>query len=526
MKKSKTQRKDLISSIDTKSYFDLPTLPTLQRLKSSISQPWILSSTRSIRAFHNPHLAKLRTRKKVSKDLTPSLVQKVVKKYFIPIFEAQRHRQKNLKTSRTTEFSQSLSESLLDELKKHRNTLNELNLKLNSIYQDKEQKLKEISEYKEKILNLEGVVKAYGACTGMLFDAKENDKALVKRLDGKYLKINDDSRELKYLLSHERYRNLKLKDNALVLEHWNSLYNMQSDIMGEQLKGLYFSLNQLSLDYLFNTFKVQKSLCTKSCQNICKIELSLSRKIYRNIKSLNSTVEVSFLTLETRKSLLKELKDRSLAFKYDQEWHQSEIKKHFEEKELYHIRLFELEKKNTVLEEDYEKTRTIILDIKKKSKFNDIEEKVCKFCKKVFIEKENFNWSCRNHLSEWGENHNYWCCGAEDKEAPGCKMSKHVSDEVGENKFVEKLDKKTKKKTVCRTCKNIGHVSTECPVDPNIRTRVEMRKEHLRKKRGKVSYLGVAKLKNEEISESDEFDDIELAKKEAVIESFDGINLK
>lgn len=517
MKKSKTQRKNLINSIDTKSYYDLPTLPTLQRLKSSISQPWILSSARSIRAFHNPNLAKLRTRKKASKDLTPSLVQKVVKKYFIPIFEAQRHRQKNLKTSRTVEFNQSLSESLRDELKKHQSTLSELNLELKRIHQDKEQKLKEISEFREKILNLEGIVKANGVCPGQLFDAR--NKILDKRLGGKYLMINDNNRELKNLLAHERYRNLKLKDNALVLEHWNSLYNMQSDIMGEQLKGLYFSLNNLSLDFLYTTFKAQKSSCTKSCLNICKIELSLSKKIYRNIKSLNTTVETSFNTLETRKSLLKELKDRSLAFKYDQEWHQSEIKKRFEEKEMYYIRLFELEKKNTVLEEDYEKTRTVILDIKKKSKMHDLEEKVCKYCKKVFIEKDNFNWSCRNHLSEWGESNNYWCCGAQDKEAPGCKMSKHVSDEVGENKFFEHLNKNNKKKTVCRTCKTVGHISQECPTDPNIRTRLEMKREKLKKKKGKIGNL--TKFVIEESFE--EFDDIELARREAVIESFDGL---
>ena len=54
---------------------------------------------------------------------------------------------------------------------------------------------------------------------------------------------------------------------------------------------------------------------------------------------------------------------------------------------------------------------------------------VCKKCAKEFIEKENFNWSCRTHKSEWSGDM-WWCCGKRTKEAAGCKYGKHeIKDE-------------------------------------------------------------------------------------------------
>jgi len=59
----------------------------------------------------------------------------------------------------------------------------------------------------------------------------------------------------------------------------------------------------------------------------------------------------------------------------------------------------------------------------KRGKFDE-GSKVCKNCSKDFMEKENFNWSCSIHQSEWsGEM--WWCCGKTSKDARGCKFSKH-----------------------------------------------------------------------------------------------------
>ena len=59
--------------------------------------------------------------------------------------------------------------------------------------------------------------------------------------------------------------------------------------------------------------------------------------------------------------------------------------------------------------------------------------KVCKNCAKEFLEKENFNWSCRTHKSSFG-GEMWWCCGKRGQNTPGCKFSKHeVKNEEDED---------------------------------------------------------------------------------------------
>ena len=43
-------------------------------------------------------------------------------------------------------------------------------------------------------------------------------------------------------------------------------------------------------------------------------------------------------------------------------------------------------------------------------------------CGKDYYEKDNFNWSCNHHTSEFEEvGKIWWCCGKKDKQAKGCK---------------------------------------------------------------------------------------------------------
>lgn len=63
-------------------------------------------------------------------------------------------------------------------------------------------------------------------------------------------------------------------------------------------------------------------------------------------------------------------------------------------------------------------------------------QKICKKCGKEYLEKENLNWSCRTHTSEYsGEM--WWCCGKENKDADGCKISKHECKEDDEEDNAE-----------------------------------------------------------------------------------------
>ena len=53
---------------------------------------------------------------------------------------------------------------------------------------------------------------------------------------------------------------------------------------------------------------------------------------------------------------------------------------------------------------------------------------VCKNCKKIFADDENFNWSCKTHLSGFNGKM-YWCCGKTEKSAAGCVVGRHVMEE-------------------------------------------------------------------------------------------------
>ena len=58
-------------------------------------------------------------------------------------------------------------------------------------------------------------------------------------------------------------------------------------------------------------------------------------------------------------------------------------------------------------------------------------EKICVNCKKAYKDEENFNWSCKVHLSEYSGNA-WWCCGKSDKDDEGCNITKHASKDEKE----------------------------------------------------------------------------------------------
>ena len=100
----------------------------------------------------------------------------------------------------------------------------------------------------------------------------------------------------------------------------------------------------------------------------------------------------------------------------------------------------QLEREKKSLMTDVQKMRDRIKKLKlRRGKF-DIAQKVCKNCGKDYVENENYNWSCRVHLSEYsGEI--WWCCGKEGRDQLGCKYSKHESKEEEEEEEDEEHGK-------------------------------------------------------------------------------------
>lgn len=50
----------------------------------------------------------------------------------------------------------------------------------------------------------------------------------------------------------------------------------------------------------------------------------------------------------------------------------------------------------------------------KQNKWNS-QVRICGNCTFEYNEKENFNWSCRVHYSDWG-GEMWWCCGKRGKD--------------------------------------------------------------------------------------------------------------
>lgn len=78
----------------------------------------------------------------------------------------------------------------------------------------------------------------------------------------------------------------------------------------------------------------------------------------------------------------------------------------------------------------------------------------------------------------------WWCCGKTNKDAPGCKFSKHFSkedededvDHHDENEIATNKNRYLK----CYCCKESGHLAQDCPRDPNIKTQLDANEEDLR----------------------------------------------
>lgn len=73
------------------------------------------------------------------------------------------------------------------------------------------------------------------------------------------------------------------------------------------------------------------------------------------------------------------------------------------------------ERTNKMNNEEKEKLKLRISKIMARKGNIDTLTKTCKKCTKEYKEKENFNWSCRTHQSDWG-GEMWWCCGKREKE--------------------------------------------------------------------------------------------------------------
>ena len=300
-----------------------------------------------------------------------------------------------------------------------------------------------------------------------------------------------EKKQLTTLLHESKATIDKLQNRALQLEHGNMLLALENSVIGERLKGLYATLRTVasargSMDKLEAEFALVSESSIQLTQYLGDLHVELQTLLMRRDKLLDMNVMLVNLRNDdhidkTRLATLSRDKIVQLS---------TELTSLAEERENSAVLLEKSEKKMKETAEENQRLRVKMKNSRLKRKANDTGDLMCKLCQKLFNEVENFNWSCRTHFGDFG-GEMWWCCGKPGRDAPGCKVAKHVSKEDEDE---EDPSQKPAAALYCMSCKEIGHRYTECPKDPNIRSKQDLGNELKRiqdiKERKKAALLG------------------------------------
>jgi len=247
----------------------------------------------------------------------------------------------------------------------------------------------------------------------------------------------------------------KLKNVAMQLEHSHSLLQMENTIIGEKLKGLYFAIADIAGSHFLERKIAREITILAQCSAQFALDLTdRSQNIADLIEQRDSltaelaeSVQIRGEIKEERDKVAKITKERVSQLQARIVFLEEENSKHMEA-------LSKSEKRTKDLADEYEKLRLKLKQFRQKRKqYGEQDEKVCRLCQKMFVESENYNWSCRTHPSEYGSEM-YWCCGKVGRDAPGCRTSKHESKDEEEEKLAQGKDEGDK----------LRMASVQCPV--------------------------------------------------------------
>lgn len=86
-------------------------------------------------------------------------------------------------------------------------------------------------------------------------------------------------------------------------------------------------------------------------------------------------------------------------------------------------------------------------------------QSICVNCWKTYNKSLNMMCSCTFHSQPWN-GRIYECCNQTYINSTGCKSGKHTE--------IKEKSKETQR--LCTSCRESGHISKDCPKDPNTRT--------------------------------------------------------
>lgn len=411
----------------------------------------------------SPRLTALRSRKSsavVSPDLNTA--SQVVTQYIIPMFEAESQIRGDISRSQLFGTSKTmksldpipgtiygelkLSENLGRELANLKGEMLEMGRKLKEAEQKKESVASDLRHERERNVELETSLKDlrlhYTADLRKLQVVELTEAQLRQQLltlQVSFSQLEESHKANSSLLQAQYAKIDKLRNKGLEQEHINSLLLMENDIIGERLKGLYFAIQGIAqVEFLKEKLSAELEITSRTMRQFSDFADSVDSKLRATLFDRDAVQADNFELVNLRNDTRFESEKLARLSKEKIGDLMQALQKSEDDREKQRTKMDEAEKTLKGLTEEYEKLRQKAKQYRlRRKQYGEEEEKVCKNCQRVYIESENFNWSCRRHQNEYsGEI--YWCCGKSHRDAPGCKTSKHESKEDDEEEEVNK----------------------------------------------------------------------------------------
>lgn len=385
-------------------------------------------------------------------DMTPELAARAVTDYLLPLFEKdtrsttskirRRVFNQRLEALPGTVYGElKLSEQLNKQLEDMKAEVRLYKQKMQDALQDRTSLLSQFSALQREFVKAKSdlqMINSRYSTEQQVHQALELKVSVaysqLSEYKSLYFQCETEKKQLSSLLHEEKALNDKLKNIATELEHGYSLLNMENDIIGERLKGLYEAISHISdrkgtEEKLSSEVYVIADVCKAVTGQMSTALTKVGESLYDRDQIRADFAEMSRLRLET-----KEERDRIAAAAKEQiALLNAKYDKASDELETEKLEAIKLQKQFEDLIDEHEKLRQKMKQNRlKRKQYGEMEEKICMKCQKIFQDSENFNWSCRTHKSEYS-NEMWWCCGKTSRDAAGCIVSKHQSKEDEED---------------------------------------------------------------------------------------------
>jgi len=393
-------------------------------------------------------------------QITPSLAARAVREFILPMFEADA-RNASGKTraqslgkravleglppleaiSGTVYGELKLSDQLSRQLEEVRVTLRGKETELGEALQGRESAVSQAvrleKDLSKALTDLQLLHSQYNLMAQhqdrleLRFSAVNSQLTEYKQL---YVQCEAEKKQLASQLHEEKALNDKLKNKSVELEHGNALLRMENEIIGERLKGLYEATRQVAAQEVLELkLRMEVENCAKACYVLTEFDTDVTIRMAHALAERDQ-YRTEFLEMSRLRQDVKEERDIiALSSKERISLLQEALTKSGEEVATLKIDLEKSEKLYKGIEDELTKVRQKIKQNRlMRKQRGEADEKVCRKCQKVFLDEDNFHWSCRTHQGEYsGER--WWCCGKTSKEAPGCLVSMHESKEDEED---------------------------------------------------------------------------------------------